>query len=496
MSTPQRFFSARITEDGKVETLGDTRCYLGSDCSESPSPNKAGVFSQWNWNGHRLQASNDYSGYLPLFYSCSDRDIYVSDSLAQLVALGISLEWDESALAVFYRCGFFLGNRTPFKRIKSLPPGALLEWQNGVILLSASRRIPKPQALSAAQAVDGYIELFRAAMRRHALPPQGTALPLTGGRDSRQIALELRRIGRLPKRCVSCGDPRDIEVARQLASRLDLQQTVIEPSRRPVRDSVTKNRRTHFCALEHAWLLPLWEHLSRHFSRSYEGTGVGAITRTELLDREFVDLYERNELESIGRKLFARVGPGEAFFRRLPAEFSFLANSEGAAIESFARELDSLSSAPNPLSAMSFWNWGRRAISLNPFALMAGLSHVSTPFLDRELYDFVASLPTDVVLQQEPQTAAIRRAFPEYAGIPFYNELPPMGARSGRAIIQPVVNAWDRLHAIGAHMPAGLFPMLRLVLSERGGRQHNTRVNALLHLAQLSHLQRHGAARG
>jgi hypothetical protein len=190
------------------------------------------------------------------------------------------------------------------------------------------------------------------------------------------------------------------------------------------------------------------------------------------------------------------IGPGESFFQQLPSEFSFLAHSQDSALESFAGELESLSAAPNPLSAMSFWNWGRRAISLNPFAQMTGLSQVSTPFLDRDLYDFVASLPPDLIRQQEPQTAAIRRAFPEHADIPFYNELPPIRTHTKRTLLQPIVNLWDRLHAVGTHMPAGLISMSRLAFSERGNKQYNAKMNAFLHLTQLSHLQKNGPTAG
>jgi len=496
MTKTQCFFSARLSEDGTVQTLGVSHCHLGSEPEGRQLPQDSRVFAQWTWDGSQLHASNDYSGYLPLFYSWNAREIFVSGSLGQLAALGVPLDWDEAALGVFYRCGFFLGDHTPFKNVKVLPPGATLTWERGVLSLSASRRLPKPQPLSAEQAIEGYIESFRAAIRRHALPPEGTALPLTGGRDSRQIALELGRMGKLPRRCVTCGDGRDIQSANQLASRLGLSQTVIAPSQRPVKDSLEKNERTHFCALEHTWLLPLWEYLKSEFINSYEGTGVGVLTRTELLDRSFIELHEGNQLHTIGKTLFERIGPGEAFFKRLPSEFSFLARSEDSAIELFARELDSLADAASPLSALSFWSWGRRAISLNPFALMTGLSQISTPFLDRDLYDFVASLPVGVILEQEPQTAAIRRAFPEYADIPFYDELPQARARFDKSAVQRVINARDRLRAMAAHMPKALLPMLRLNVSEEKGHQRNARVNALLHLAQLSHLQRHGAAQG
>jgi asparagine synthase (glutamine-hydrolysing) len=210
MSLSSRFFVARVCDDARIETLGQPTCHLGQGCLDDPPEQRAGVFVQWDWDGQRLRVSNDYSGYVPLFYACTEREICISESLTQVVALGAPLDWDETALAVFYRCGFFLGDHTPFKNIRTLPPGAILDWQDGTLSLSASRRIPKTQALNTDQAVDGYIGVFREAMRRHALPPEGTSLPLTGGRDSRQIALELSRSGKLPNRCVSCGDPRDI----------------------------------------------------------------------------------------------------------------------------------------------------------------------------------------------------------------------------------------------------------------------------------------------
>src|SRR6185503_4847645 len=94
--------------------------------------------------------------------------------------------------------GFFLGDDTPFRSIRTLPAGGTLIWEDGEVSLSGGYRFVPPQRLSRDAAIDGFVELFREAMRRR--PPAGdeVVVPLSGGRDSRHILFELCESGRRP----------------------------------------------------------------------------------------------------------------------------------------------------------------------------------------------------------------------------------------------------------------------------------------------------------
>lgn len=157
-----------------------------------------GIFAEWEWDGARLVAQTDRYGFYPIYYWAADSTIVLSSSIARLLELGAPRDLDDASVAVFLSPGFFLGEATAFRSIHSLPPGARLEWTPSALRVSATGLIiPKEQRLSRSSAIDGYIELFREAIRRR--PAEGRdCLTLSGGRDSRHILLELCRVERPP----------------------------------------------------------------------------------------------------------------------------------------------------------------------------------------------------------------------------------------------------------------------------------------------------------
>ncbi len=482
-----QYLQVRKTPSG-VQTNGTVSCRFGNKNLNENNDDSCGVFAEWIWDGNRLTVRNDYSGYYPLFYYANSTVIMVSNSLIKLVALGAPTNYDKDALSVFCRCGFFLAEQTPFKQIRALPPNATLEWHDGQLSIKGGIRITKAQKLTRKAAVDGYIDFFRKAMERYQPPPEEFALPLSGGRDSRQILFELHRKRKLPKLCVTCGEERDIFLAKRLAERLNLNHYTLVGDRPWIQYVWKKSIATHLCAMEHGWLMVLWEYLSSNFKECYEGTGVGALTRGDLLTRETVDLYEAGRFNNIATWTFSKFGPLEEFFKFLPERFEFIVKNKDSATELFANELQYFSQAANPLSSMSFWNWGRRAIALHPFGLQSRVQKVNTPFLDKNLYDFVSSFTPGLILEQEPQSEAIKKAFPEYADIPFYNQLPKKEPKR-TPLSKRFRNAFDRALMITKHSPPNLLVMLKAYMLQKNHslQDRNKALNVLTYLSQLSY---------
>ncbi|MGB7582218.1 MAG: hypothetical protein WBL85_07235 [Sedimentisphaerales bacterium] len=486
MSYSCRYFRAR-KRNNAIETDGLQSCVLGNKLSSDNSADFNGVFVEWKWDGTCLNISNDYCGYYPLFYYADKEQIIVSDSIVKLIALGVPTEYNREALSVFCRCGFFLSDDTPFRQIHTLPPNAALTWQNGNMSVKSQRRINKAADLTTEQAVEGYIEFFRQSMAKYQPYNEQFALPLSGGRDSRQILLELWRTKKLPKMLVTCGDKRDIDVAKIFAERLKIKHQILSGKGKWTDYVLRKNIATHFCALEHAWLMELGDYLSATTEEFYEGTGVGALARGDLFTPENVALYKANRLRDIANWVFDKFGPPTEFFDCLPEEFNFLGRTRDISVELFANELGTLLTAANPLTAMSFWNWGRRAIALWPFGIASRIKRVNTPYLDRNLYDFVSSFAPELVLRQEPQAAAIKKAFPEFADVPFYNELPKSISKK-RSLIKRLANYSNKLLTIARLCPSHL-PLLYTIkenslLSKRNIGMQET---VLFYLSQLKY---------
>ena len=101
------------------------------------------------------------------------------------------------------------------------------------------------------------------------------------------------------------------------------------------------------------------------------------------------------------------------------------------AVAALTEELRRHRHAPNPVGSFLFWNRARREIALMPFAL---LQHdeltIRTPYLDRELFEFLAAIPGEQLLDKTLHTATIASATPDVGMLPYAESFP--GARHGR----------------------------------------------------------------
>src|SRR5262245_7476643 len=120
-----------------------------------------------------------------------------------LLEQGAPRDLNFPGLAVFSRIRFFIGEDTPFKYVSALPPNATLEWTDGVLRVTGGYVFQKAQDLSRDEAIDRYISLFKESILRRVSLCSDCALPLSGGRDSRHILLELSELGYPPKLCVT-----------------------------------------------------------------------------------------------------------------------------------------------------------------------------------------------------------------------------------------------------------------------------------------------------
>jgi len=158
-----------------------------------------GVFLHWNWDGSRLTVQNDRYGLYPLFYCARGDSIWVSPSLEHVARGNSQRQLDLSALAVFHRLGHLVGEDTPFEDIRFLPPNTRLTWQDGQLHLHSLPTDVGSQPATAGgfdDAVDRYAALFAQAIARRLPGSNRFTVPISGGRDSRHILLELARQGK------------------------------------------------------------------------------------------------------------------------------------------------------------------------------------------------------------------------------------------------------------------------------------------------------------
>ncbi|GAA2273484.1 hypothetical protein GCM10010415_45850 [Streptomyces atrovirens] len=418
---------------GGVRAEGDKEVRLGHPLTGDhldPGPPAEGVFAGWRWDGERLVARNDRYGVCPLFHRSGGASLALSpDPLALLPDDGPA-ELDHDALAVFLRLGFFLAEDTAFAGIHALPPAATLTWDTGgTRLRSGGLPCPGPTGMTEEQAVDGFIDLFRASVARRA-PGEPYELPLSGGRDSRHILLELCRLATPPRRCVSGSkfppDPgADARVAAVLAARLGLPHTVVPRPHAQFRAELSALPAQGMTTLDGAWAQPLLAHLRRHSRVSYDGLGGGELAQNPSIAFIRAHPYDPADLPGLADRLLDAGRTGPHLEHLLGPRTSVLWSRQVARrrlVTELARHADSAC----PLSSFFFWNRTRRSISAAPFALGDGRLVTHTPYLDHALFDHLAAVPRRFLVDGTFHDRALHRAFPEHADLGFASSVPQL----------------------------------------------------------------------
>lgn len=410
--------------DGRIDLSGTPVAFVGHRLGRGDGAR--GLWAEWRWDGSTLEAQVDPLGYFSLFVYCKGSEIAVSPSILHLLALGADPEPDPVAMAVFHRIGLFVEDDTPFRHIKVLPPGGRLSWRDGVLTVTGGAPVPEEAALTRDQAVEAFIELPRASLRRFLAAWDGPiVLPLSGGRDSRHILLELAHQGRKPDTCVTFHFggryyDREVLAARAVAERMGARHTLLGKARMRLRDTVRALLLTQLCSEEHAQMMPTHDYLSGSPAAALDGIGGDVLTNPDDDAADFLMRARQGDFAGIARRMAE--GHGRIISRpghRGGAGALFSPDLEAVAIERIAAAIRRFEAAPDPYQAFWFWNRTRREISFVSTGILGEAAMVDCPFLDPEFVKLGLSLPFNVTCDQKLHDDAIARAFPACADIPF-----------------------------------------------------------------------------
>lgn len=408
----ERYFQAK-KRDGTVSVVGEPHAEYGW--------RPTGSFAEWEWDGKCLTVRNDRYGIYPIFYHRSPDGIAVSTSISALLELTGDTDFDEGALALFLRLGWLTGEDTLFKNIRALPPASELRWSDGVFdLRSDGIFVPKTQDISRDEAIREYGRLFAQAIERTAPEAGLTAVPLSGGRDSRHILFELCRQGRVPDACITMLHPpprpdEDARIAAAVCEELGVPHHIIDQPGSRFAAECKKNRFTGFSAYEHGWYYAMSPYISGKWTNLYDGLAGDVLSAGLFLDRTRLELFREGRSDELAENIMEPEGYIDAL---LPRELRERL-SRHAASARLKKELARHAEAPNPVGSFYFWNRTRRCVALSPFRLIRDTKHVIAPYLEPELYDLLASLPAEMLLDHNFHTETISRTYPAYAHIPY-----------------------------------------------------------------------------
>ena len=150
------------------------------------------AFAIWDSVKRKLLLARDRLGIKPLYYVQKEDGTlcFASEIKALVEGQAITPELNFAALGDFAANRYTSGDQTLFNGVRRLPPGHILEWEDGKSTLTAywDFDFSKPSSLqSERQYVSDFRDLFRECVRSHLMADVPLGMFLSGGIDSSAI---------------------------------------------------------------------------------------------------------------------------------------------------------------------------------------------------------------------------------------------------------------------------------------------------------------------
>ncbi len=512
---------AALESGHTFRTHGDTEVIAHGyeDREEAIVPRLDGMFALaiWDARRRRLVLARDPFGKKPLYYWSDARRFVFGSEIKALLAAGVPPEMADEHLGEYLAFGYVPTPSTLFKGIRKLPPASLMVVDaHGPSAPRAYWDLSYPPEGAAAavdlgQAAERVRELLSAAVRKRLVSDVPLGVLLSGGVDSSAVGALMTRLvpGRVKTFAVGFeGDayfderPHAAHVARHLGTEhhesvvaphaAELVETLLHHHDEPFGDSsalptylVAREARREvtvalngdggdevFAGYDKFWAALLARRipgplrtLLRAGARALPegGTHHGRLKRL----RRFTDKATRPEVE--------RIAGWSTFFDQPEIEALTRGRAEGDVLASY-REALGKCEGRSLLSRLLYLNARTYLLDdllpkMDRMSMAHGLE-TRSPFLDRSLAEYVATLPDElkrsgrhgkVVLKKAVEAllpAAILRRPKHGFGVPlgawFRGELRPMveatlldGSRLGRRLDPSVIRGIFDDHASG-----------------------------------------------
>ena len=450
-----------VARGHQFRSLSDSEVivHLYEECGDRAIDRLDGMFALaiWDERAQRLLLARDRAGKKPLFvWNDHRRLVFASEPKAILAHPEIPIEIDRDAIPYYFLYGYVPHPQTVYRGLRQIEPGTVAVYQQDgtestrrywqLTFPPASAALTPPSRGEAATKVR---ELVTAAVERRLISDVPLGAFLSGGLDSTIVVGVMSRISREPVRTFSIGfegDPDFDETAIAAATAKHFQTTHTEfrvrPSAIDLIDTLVRHYDGPF-ADSSAIPTYLVSKLTReHVTVALTGDGgdevfAGYLRFGAALASERVPAWlsaagkaalavlpaTRNERQAIarGRRFFAgaslplqqrlvlwsgvfyddlaRLLPGAATAVDRSAHLRGLAGVEGA-------------STLNRLLAANFHSYLHDDLLVKADRMsMANSLEARSPFLDRALVEYAASLPDRYKLDGRTTKAVLRDAF-------------------------------------------------------------------------------------
>lgn len=200
-----RELRARLLASGShtLKTVSDTESVLhlyedlGAGCVD-PLRGMFG-FAIWDRTRRHLLVARDRFGIKPIYYVEAPWGLAFASELKALHAVGMTggeLDWE--ALDMYFQIGYIPAPSSPYTRVRKLPPGHTLEWQDGTVTIRQYWDLPRTQSATPAQVAERVLDWFDQSVAAHMIADVPVAAFLSGGLDSSAVVASMARTGEHP----------------------------------------------------------------------------------------------------------------------------------------------------------------------------------------------------------------------------------------------------------------------------------------------------------
>jgi len=182
------------------------------------------AFAIWDEPRRTLTLARDRLGVKPLLYSAGPAGIAFASTIDALRKAGFGSEIDPAAVLDVLEFGFVTEERAIFTGISKLPPATILEWRDGVVAQRSYWALPAARSskITFEEAVEETERLLLESVRLRLVSDVPIGVLLSGGIDSALVCWAMREASANIKAFTvrAPGDPSDETAAATRTARL------------------------------------------------------------------------------------------------------------------------------------------------------------------------------------------------------------------------------------------------------------------------------------
>jgi len=360
----------------------------------------------------------DKMGFSPVYYSLQDDSLFFSTSLTLLKYKLKKVSPDYEAWDDILNFGDIIGEKTTIKEIKRLDPGTRIHISNGKISFKVFWNYEIPDQADEDDYIKNNNELLGEALELTRSTPNTKVILLSGGEDSRRIAVSAHAIG-LPSTFATqesglgAGKDTDTLIAEAVSNYLQSQLIRVKhPTSEGILDDTSI--RDYWLGYEtflHEWILPLLRKIPQN-SLIYDGLA-GDVTINAGIFRPFylpglLGLYKDKDIDKIAKT-----------FCKMNNHFPFKKPKlESSSFDRIREQLHKYPESPHRVNYFYLMNHSRRNIVLMD-QLISLMGHkICCPFLYYPLFMQSLSLDPKTQLKVLYHRECMRALNPEVVDIP------------------------------------------------------------------------------